>query len=64
MIVEIYLKKNFTNRLPFYQTLEPTVWIRHYNFANFADYGSVSGWSPDWFNVVRDPVDRVSFMFF
>ena len=37
---------------------EPRVWIRHYNFVDFQKYGS--DWSPDWFNMVRDPVDRVS----
>ena len=37
---------------------DPTVWIQHYNFVDFEDQGS--DWSPDWFNLVRDPVDRVS----
>ncbi len=38
---------------------QPSVWIRHYNFVDFELYGSPSGGSPDWFNVVRDPIERV-----
>ena len=33
------------------------VMVRHYNFIDFTKYGSP--WYPDWFNVVRDPIDKV-----
>ena len=38
-------------------TTQPSVWIRHYNFVDFERFGS--DWSPDWFTLVRHPVDRV-----
>ena len=37
----------------------PTVFIRHYNFIDFKKFAG-SSWSPDFYNVVRDPIDRVS----
>ena len=37
--------------------IEPTVVVRHYSFIDFAHYGSA--WHPDWFNIVRDPIDKV-----
>ena len=30
---------------------------RHYSFINFKEYGLE--WYPDWFSIVRDPVERV-----
>ena len=44
-------------------TTQPSVWIRHYNFVDFDAFGSPGGWKPDWFNVVRDPIERVSYHF-
>ena len=32
--------------------------MKHYNFVDFSRFGSA--WSPTYFNVVRDPVDRVN----
>ena len=31
---------------------------KHYSFINFEKYGV--RWTPDWFSMVRHPVDRVS----
>lgn len=41
---------------------QPSVWIRHYNFVDFQRFGSPGGWRPDWFNVVRDPIERVRYL--
>lgn len=38
----------------------PEVVVRHYNFIDFKEFSH--GWHPDWFNVVRDPIDKVSLM--
>ena len=34
-----------------------SAWVKHYNFVDFSRFGSA--WSPTYFNVVRDPVERV-----
>ena len=34
-----------------------SAWVKHYNFVDFSHFGSA--WSPTYFNVVRDPVERV-----
>ncbi len=33
-------------------------WVRHYNFVNFERFGSL--WTPNYINIVRHPVDRVT----
>ena len=35
-----------------------SAWVKHYNFVDFSRFGSA--WSPTYFNVVRDPVERVT----
>ncbi len=35
----------------------PRAWIRHYAFIDYRKMGY--NWNPDWFNVVRDPIERV-----
>ena len=35
----------------------PNVIVRHYSFIDFEKH--LYGWSPDWFNIVRDPIDKV-----
>ena len=37
---------------------EPTVWIRHYGAIDFQKHGA--SWMPYFFNVIRNPIDRVS----
>ena len=37
---------------------KPTVFVRHYSFIDF-EKNTGSTWSPDWFNIVRDPIDKV-----
>ena len=39
------------------KTNVPLVIVRHYSFVDFPMYGSM--WSPDWFSMVRDPIDKV-----
>ena len=39
------------------RTHKPMVKIRHYAFLDFAKLGYQ--WSPDWFNLVRDPIEKV-----
>ena len=34
-----------------------SAWVKHYNFVDFSRFGSA--WSPTYFNVVRDPIERV-----
>ena len=34
-----------------------SAWVKHYNFVDFPRFGSA--WTPTYFNVVRDPVERV-----
>ena len=38
---------------------KPMAIIRHYSFIDFEKHTN-STWSPDWFNIVRDPIDKVS----
>ena len=38
---------------------KPTVFVRHYSFIDFEKELQTS-WRPDWFNIVRDPIDKVS----
>ena len=40
----------------------PTVFVRHYSFIDF-EKSTGSDWSPDWFNMVRDPIDKVKMVF-
>jgi hypothetical protein len=35
----------------------PTVWIRHFNFHDLKRLGY--HWQPEWFAVVRDPLEKV-----
>ena len=37
----------------------PLVYARPYNFIDFSEHGSL--WTPDYFSIVRDPVEKVSF---
>ena len=37
-----------------------TIRAKHYCFINFQKYGVK--WNPDWFSMVRDPVERVSLL--
>ena len=39
------------------RTHKPMVKIRHYAFLDFAQFGYQ--WNPDWFNLVRDPIEKV-----
>ena len=39
------------------RTHKPMVKIRHYVFLDFAQLGYQ--WNPDWFNLVRDPIEKV-----
>lgn len=41
---------------------ENLVMVRHYNFIDFAKFGSP--WHPDWFNLVRDPIDKIVSWFY
>ena len=34
-----------------------SAWVKHYNFVDFSRFGSA--WSPTYFNIVRDPIERV-----
>ena len=36
---------------------QPSAWVRHYNFVDMTRYGAL--WNPLYFNVVRDPIDKV-----
>ena len=36
----------------------PSIIVRHYSFVDFPQYGSI--WRPDWFSMVRDPIDKVN----
>ena len=38
-------------------TSADSAWVKHYNFVDFSRFGSA--WSPTYFNVVRDPIERV-----
>ena len=38
---------------------KPMVFIRHYSFIDFERSGLA--WRPDWFNIVRDPIDKVKY---
>ena len=40
---------------------DSAVRTRHFNFIDFEKYGV--RWNPDWFSIVRDPVDRVCAVF-
>ena len=54
------LKLNFPYSMVLSQ--ENLVMVRHYSFIDFAKYGSP--WHPDWFNVVRDPIDKIVSWFY
>jgi len=41
---------------------ENLVMVRHYSFIDFAKHGSP--WHPDWFNLVRDPIDKMVSWFY
>ena len=43
-------------------TTTPMVFIQHYSFIDFSKFGY--DWSPDWFNIVRDPVEKVISFFY
>ena len=40
----------------------PIALVRHYSFINFHEYGYQ--WRPDWFSMVREPVEKVISWFF
>jgi len=40
----------------------PMVLIQHYSFIDFGKFGY--NWTPDWFNIVRDPVEKVISYFY
>ena len=40
---------------------KPTVFVRHYSFIDF-EKNLQTSWRPDWFNIVRDPIDKVSIL--
>ena len=40
------------------RTHSPTVKVRHYAFLDFARMGYK--WNPDWFSLVRNPIEKVS----
>ena len=42
------------------QTHESTVKSRHYAFFSLREWGY--SWEPDWFSLVRDPIERVSYL--
>ena len=44
------------------RTATPMVFIQHYSFIDFSKFGY--DWSPDWFNIVRDPVEKVISFFY
>ena len=44
------------------RTTTPMVFIQHYSFIDFTKFGY--DWSPDWFNIVRDPVEKVISFFY
>ena len=40
-----------------FRVTKPMVFVRHYSFIDFERRGL--GWKPDWFNIVREPIDKV-----
>ena len=40
------------------QNNKPLLYARPYNFVNFSEHGSL--WTPDYFSIVRDPIEKVS----
>ena len=44
------------------KTHSSMAFVRHYSFIDFAKFGY--DWSPDWFTIVRDPVDKVISWFY
>ena len=44
------------------KTHTPMAFVRHYSFIDFAKFGY--DWRPDWFTIVRDPVDKVISWFY
>ena len=40
----------------------PAAVIRHYNFVDFERYGGI--WTPDYINIVRDPIDKIVSWFY
>ena len=37
---------------------EPTVWIKHYGVIDFRNHGAL--WSPYFFTIIRNPINRVN----
>ena len=58
----IYFLKHFSGKLEAVQDIlsvnAPAALIRHYSFINFEEFGYK--WKPDWINMVRDPIEKVS----
>ncbi len=53
------MKSRFDEKPPHLLEMEEDICVeQHYNFVDFKKFGS--DWSPDWFAVVRDPVEKVS----
>ena len=42
----------------------PAIFVRHYSFIEFAKFGGYDEWRPDWFNIVRHPVEKVISYFY
>ena len=40
----------------------PAIFVRHYSFIDFEKFGFE--WRPDWFNVIRNPVEKVISYFY
>ena len=57
-----HLLKHFSGKLEAVQDIlsvnAPAALIRHYSFINFEEFGYK--WKPDWINMVRDPIEKVS----
>ena len=49
------ITKDMTNLL---QIQENYVYCRHFSFYNLSEWGY--SWIPDWFTIVRDPIQRVN----
>ena len=41
----------------------PAIFVRHYSFIDFEKFG-YHEWRPDWFNIVRHPVEKVISYFY
>ena len=64
LIFFFYIKNNnfFSGKFEAVQDIlsvnAPAALVRHYSFINFEEFGYK--WRPDWINMVRDPIEKVS----